>query len=358
MIWLFLIAASLQMGIGLAQSLFGAPVKEFFNVTRTISLGSLTIIRGREITDSIRSISTVIFGTLPNYNAYGIFIVIAWLTAYGLRFHGLHFGGRKGSSVFLALGFLCVVLSYSRSSMLVLLTGLAAGYYVAGYKRRALVIVASIAVGLAGLFYLGTKLAGQEIPVYGTNILFRWARAFRPGVIEPGEMANYRLFLLFIASARVISQSPLLGLGPGTFGSAMATWSGSTVYGRLGMREDFAALYGGDCNWATIIGQVGLLGLASFVFLIGAMIKLAAKTYRRTSDPFLKGLCFGHIGVVVAISLGSLFAGYFEGRYTSYYMWMGAGIVIALGRQYRPQAGSRFARRLLRPARLRSLPGA
>jgi hypothetical protein len=349
--WAFLSAAAIQIAIGLIEALSGGAAKQVFISGRTFTVGSMKITRGGSLPTAAYETSTAIFGTLQHYNAYGVFLALALLTALGLRTHGFRFGGRKGATLFIAAGFVCLVLSYSRSSMLALIAGQAVCWHISGKKRAARAVLLGTALAFVVLFYVGTFMRSADIPIYDTNILMRWVRVFQPQQMGAEELENYRLFLLVVVATRVFAKSPLLGIGPGTFGSAISSWTGSTVYEDLGMRIGEGVSFVNDSNWASIFGQVGILGGGAFLILLAVMIRYCITTYRRTSDRMLKGLCLACVGSIVVMSISSFFGNHFEGRYSAYYLWMIFGAVVALSKGSGLPRGPGVIRRILTPAR-------
>lgn len=73
-----------------------------------------------------------------------------------------------------------------------------------------------------------------------------------------------------------------------------------------------------------------------------------ARAYRRSSDPMLRGLCLGQIGLTVAMVLVAFFTSAFENRFTAYYYWAVSGLAVALARADGMPSGKGLLRRLLR----------
>ncbi len=357
MIGAYLAAAGLQIGVGLMQALVAGAVKEWFTGTHEVTIGNVGFTRGQNVMGAGRTLHTVIFGTMENYNVYGMFLAGAWLVAFAvLRSRASLLGSGRIWAV-VVLGFACVVLSFSRSSLLVLVVGSIVVSYLAGYRRWALSLAFVLLGGLGLIIYLGTQFSGQELPVLSNNILYRWVREFTPERLVWREAGNYRLFLLFVISMRVLSQSPILGLGPGTFGSALTLLPGQELYAKLGMNSEYAVLFAADSNWTTIMAQTGLVGLFCFALIVFGMAAYSARVLRRSSDPLLRGVCLAQIGLTALVVVAGFFGPFFESRPTSFYYWALSGMVVALASAQGLHGGRSWLARVTRPGWRSSIAG-
>lgn len=348
MVGAYLAAAAIQIAVGLAQVPASGAAKEWFMAKREVTIGNVDFTKGQNIMEVGTGLRTAIFGTMENYNGYAIFLTGAWLVAFAMARYRERPLGAGSMRIFLVLGLACVVLSFSRSSLLVLLTGSAVISYLAGSRKWALFVAFVLFSGIGFIIYLGAQFAGQELPVLSNNILYRWVREFTPERLVWHEAGNYRLFLIFVISVRILSQSPIFGLGPGTFGSALTMSSGEGLYEGLGMSADYAEVFAADSNWTTILAQTGLVGLICFLFVVFGMSAYSVRTFRRASEPLLKGLCLAQIGLTTLMVVAGFFGPFFESRYTSFYYWAISGMVVALAVSQGMPGGGSLLRRALR----------
>jgi len=340
-------AAAVQIGAGLTQVLTAGAAKEWFMATREVTIGNVSFARGQNIRGMGEGLYTAIFGTMQNYNGYGMFLAGAWLTAFAMIRSGAFGTDTRRLRLLLALGFVCVLLSFSRSSLLVLIVGSIVILYLTGRRRPALALSLFLVAGLGLVFYMGTHFAGREIPVFSNNMLYRWVREFTPERFVWNEAGNYRLFLLFVISVRVLHISPIFGLGPGTFGSALTLTPGEGLYEKLGMSPAYAMVFAADSNWTTIMAQTGLVGLFCFFFVATNTAAYSVKVLKRTSDPLLRGLCLAQVGLTTLMVLAGFFGPFYESRFTSFYFWVMSGLVVALARSEGIPSGRGIIRRLL-----------
>lgn len=343
---LLLAAVSIQIAIGLLQTLTGGAAKEWFTATREVSIGGVDFIKGQD-KGTGEGLATVIFGTLEDYNSYGHFMSLAWVAVFAISRSKGHFGWRKGLWAILMFTFLCVILSFSRSSLLIIVVGAAVVLYRSGSRKLSLAIVFALIGGLGLITFVGMRYSGSEIPVYSTSLFYRWVRPFTPERLALTDAGNYRLFLLLIVSVRVISQAPFLGLGPGTFGSGLTLTGRPEIYEGLRMNYEYAGKFAGDSNWTTIVAQTGIIGLLALCAFLFGMAAFCAGALRKSRDPVVKGLCLSQLGMTTAIVLAAFFSSAFENRFTSYYYWAISGLAVAAARAEGIASGRGRLRRLL-----------
>jgi hypothetical protein len=344
-VMIFFAAVALQIAVGLLQALTGGAAKEWFIVAKEVSVGGVDFVRGLE-SGTGRGLFTVIFGTLEHYNNYGHFMSLALVFAFAISSHKGILMGQKRLRAILVLALVCIVLSFSRSSLLIAIVGTVVVLFARGNKKAASAIVFVLLAGLGAIIYMGITYSGQDMPVYSTSFVYRWVRPFTPDRLALTDAGNYRLFLLFIVSVRAVSQSPLLGLGPGTFGSALTRTGNPEIYEGLGMNYEYAGKFAADSNWTTIVAQTGVLGILAIGFVVIGMAAYSVRVLRRTPNPVLKGLCLGQLAVTTVIILAAFFSPAFENRFTAYYYWAMSGLTVALARSDGFASGSGRLRRL------------
>lgn len=342
----FFAAVTLQIAVGLLQALTGGAAKEWFIAAKEVSVGGVDFVRGLD-KGTGRGLFTVIFGTLEHYNNYGHFMSMALVLAFAISSHKGCFMGPKRLWAILLLTLVCIVLSFSRSSLLIAVVGTVVVLFARGSKKTAFAILFILLAGLGAVIFMGTRYSGQDMPVYSTSLLYRWVRPFTPERLAFTDAGNYRLFLLFVVSSRAVSQSPVLGFGPGTFGSSLTKTGNPEIYEGLGMNYEYAGKFAADSNWTTIIAQTGLLGLLVFGLIVFGMAGYCYRALRRTANPMLKGLCLGQLAVTTVLILAAFFSSAFENRFTAYYFWVVSGLTVALARAEGMASGRGRLRRLL-----------
>jgi len=347
---IFFAAVAVQIAVGLLETVTGGTAKEWFIASRNVSVAGVEFVRGLD-RGTGRGLFTVIFGTLEHYNNYGHFMSMALVFGLAItRFRGRLLGG-KALRTMLLLILLCIVLSFSRSSLLIATLGSAVVFIASGSRRLGIAILVLLAIGLAAIVLVAPRYSGERVPVYSTNLLYRWVRPFTPERMTLSDAGNYRLFLLLVVSVRAVSQSPFFGFGPGTFGSALTKTNAPELYERLGMNYEYAGMFAADSNWTTIIAQTGLFGLLAFSLVIFGLAAFCYRAMRKSSDRALKAICLGQLAVTTAIVLAAFFSSAFENRFTAYYFWAVSGMAVSLARAHGVPSGRGRLRRLFRGGR-------
>ena len=88
-----------------------------------------------------------------------------------------------------------------------------------------------------------------------------------------------------------------------------------------------------------IWGEVGTLGLISWMGVFIAIIGMANVVRRRTKDPYVQAYAEGCIGMTVGMITLGFFGPYFEFRASMFYFWLLVGILVLYWREEK-QRGS------------------
>ena len=125
----------------------------------------------------------------------------------------------------------------------------------------------------------------------------------------------------------IVADHPLLGVGPGRYGGAVAAIVPSPVYeaystGLFGYRtvHDF---------WLHLVGETGVIGLTIFLGLIAGLVIRFTRAARSASGVAFVVLAGGATMLVVA-SLNSLTEMIFEGNMPSVLIWLVVGLASRL----------------------------
>jgi O-antigen ligase len=233
-------------------------LKSFLVVAAGLAIAALATGAGRGWRNAMT-------GLIPPYYNYTAFVLTAAAASAGAwAFHprGARGTQRMAALAFCALALVCLILARSRGSWL----GLGAALTVWSVRRFGPRALASIFVAAA---LLGGAIAGGFLPAPIEGILFK----------------NYRLHAdarprLWRAAAAIATESPWLGIGPGSFA--------------VGFRRRPVALDNGAARWAMSTGyahseplqaaaETGLAGMA--LWLLGAGAALRALFGLASDDP-------------------------------------------------------------------------
>jgi hypothetical protein len=323
--------ASVVFGIGLAQALIGPSLTEVLHVAET-KVGT-TVLRESVSSGVSLARGRYIFSTLGRYDMLGQYTVIILLLLLALY---LYYPRRRGILRWLILTTgICLLLTMSRQSWLAMYAALWSWALLSKKKWAIgllplLLLVPVTLVGMAYLFpHLVRYYPGSEL--VQATILTRSLEMFSSEYFEVSAYSAGRLYVLRYVGQRILQLVPLLGFGPGRFGSLTATYFQFSAAESLGMAEGQVRLVN-DVNWISILGQYGLIGTLAFLVMFVALWRYARRMYKRLSDPLAKSVALVCVGSIVAFLVLGFFGPNFEQRVISMYVWLIAGLTVALAR--------------------------
>lgn len=268
-----------------------------------------------------------VFATLGTYYALGTYLSIWALLALSW----LWATGRRIWSWAVALLLIGLFLSYSRQATLALLLGALACAWV---HRRARMIAVS-AVLIAGYLALGAYVYLADVPIPASNIDRPVQERFLAPFSRDYWITDYtfggRSYLLLEVGGRLLADAPWLGEGPGMFGTRASLLYRSPVYERL--KLETRNLF--DVYWIAVLGQVGLLGLAAYLWLLARLLAAARRQAALAVSAWDRGLCLGFFSLTVGVAAACFFGPSLSDRYLSLFFWLLAAWT-TVGREAHP----------------------
>lgn len=314
----------LEGAIGLAQSFIGLPASEFLKPTGQEFMGYEAGGTGQRIYDGYFNI----FGTMNRYNTFGAFMGMA--IVLGVAFYPRNNESRILLWAFYAVAGAGLLLANARGPWLGTIVAVWVIFAIQG-KTKAIVLplVGSL------LLYLALTLFVDQIVYYGWDqatglqrFLEPFSAEYRKNMANPyGRIYYMTQFPLDMLSYRF--STFLFGFGPGTLGVRPQDIYGLYALTPLGIMREWQ-FYVVDVNWAYILGQTGILGLAAFVWGLIRIFIPTFRAYRQEKDPFMQQLLLGYIGLFVYLILAACFFPTWEVRPVSLYFWLFTGIVVKM----------------------------
>ncbi len=265
------------------------------------------------------------YGTIGQPNSFAGYMNQAWPLAVGLALFAL-VGLRQGAArrpALLTLAFTSVaalltggalMASFSRGgwigAMAGLLALLGAAFALLPADLRRLVrrlLVAVVAVGVALLALGGGGLLPDAVEQRAISLV-RNLRLFdvRGVAVTPENFAVVERMAHLQAGWNMFRSRPLLGVGPGNYTVAYERTPGPDAppfsvrpwYGSRGHAHNY---------YLHIAAEAGLVGLAAYLLLIGAVMAQAVRAVRAARGWLWSGVAAGGAGVVVAVAAHNLF---------------------------------------------------
>jgi O-antigen ligase len=241
-------------------------------------------------------ISTRAYSIIQNPNGLGAFLLIGALVSLSLALAPGLPRIRRGW-----LGVACVaqlggvVVTFSRGAWIGLAAGLVA-LLILAYRRY---LAPLVAVGVVAWFVMPQAFINR--------LTFAFSSIYITKSLAFGRLYVWKMSLQHVAA------HPWFGLGLGTFGGTSAVTFG---YGRLWV----------DNFYLQLAAEGGLLLLGFFLWVLLRGAKGLVKGYETTHDPYLRALCAGTFGALVAVSVANVTASVWETLVVGVGFWFLAGL--------------------------------
>jgi O-antigen ligase len=184
-----------------------------------------------------------------------------------------------------------LVLTQSRGGYLGFAASVAIVIWFSGGKVRIIGTVAGM-IGLAAVVVspLGGRIRdGLQVPSFGGA----------PVQVTSDNFAAQEREAHWAAAVRMAEDSPLLGVGAGNFNER---YREETPVWRFRIPRGHA-----HSNYLQALAQAGLLGIVSYLGLLGMAIATIAKKLRNAPDPLSRSFAIGAAGVTAAVMVHGVF---------------------------------------------------
>lgn len=247
--------AGFVMAVGLLQAVLGPPMNQFLRIPDIVLNATAT----RKTSGFFVAHGRYIFSTLGRYDAFGIYALYILLLVVAYMLH--HRPRRRTWAWLAAATLICLVLTLSRQSWLAMYAALWCWVVLSRKKWAVMVlsvlVLVPVLIMLAAFFFpdLG-RYSGAE---QERTVLTRILSSVSDDYLRVSSGSGGRLFVLRYVSERILELAPVLGFGPGHFGTITAQYFGYSDAQLLGMEQKDVYLVF-DVNWVTLLGQYGALG--------------------------------------------------------------------------------------------------
>ncbi|NBS68922.1 hypothetical protein EBT31_08390 [bacterium] len=323
------VVAGVQITLGGLQAVTDGSLDTFLLPSERKTLGSIQLTEG---TTQFWDPGQRVFGTMGRYDQLGIFLAFVFLLIIAFLYDK-RLGSRTkiiGAAV-LALGIPVLVLTYSRSAWFGFLLGfLFLAIFLKKDKRvlagamLAPLIIVTYVVGSNFLVHTLTDTPEQTVTE-------RFFEAFSYERWRGEYVGLGRLYWIAETLRTVVPSAPIFGVGPGQYGGGAAAALGNTlVYDRLSLPFGVYGTGGYiDNNWMSLWGEMGTLGLATFLWFYVGLFVLCVRMAQEHEDKDVRALAGATAAVLVAFSVNAFLATYFEVRTMAPYVWVLGGWVVA-----------------------------
>jgi len=232
---------------------------------------------------------------------------------------------KKKSYLFFSILFILgALLSMRLKPIIGLLSALSVLFIlISGAKKvRIIFIIGLLILLFSGLF--GTRI----------SMLFE-ERAYT--YLEAPDLSKQARNVLYSTSLRIAKDFFPLGSGLGTFGGWIANLYYSPLYSQYGLTSIYGLERGGsfltDTFWPYITGQLGIIGIICFVWILISIFRNLIQVFRRVNDSFLKAFALGTLLVLVEALIESIADPIFLKPPQHFFIFASLGIACSLIRK-------------------------
>lgn len=295
----FLGLTIVEMVVGGIEIIGGNSARAFFSPALGWNSGT-PLATDRTLTDA----GTWIFGTLSDYNQFGLFMTLSCILALTLYF-------MKGSGKHLWMAIACalaVVLSFSRHSLLLLALAVSCLFFL----QRKKIPTASLVRGFFAVLVIGFALIGFG-KVFFAAYGGRLATAFSTDTLEGDPNANIRLYMTVELVPRFLTTYPFFGQGPLAPSDRIPVGEtdrslGPSLKAAPNLPGEVTFFFE-DIVWVVVLGLYGCIGLAAFWYVLW-FIAAAANRIRKkelgTEESLLAQACLASVFVFMVSGFFSL----------------------------------------------------
>ena len=276
-----------------------------------------------------------VFATMGRYDQLGTFLAFFGLIALGLLYEHAKIASRRYLATLMFALVVCLTLTYSRSSWFSFILG----FLIIGLwfkrDRRVAVVIGLLAAAAVSFFLYDRVVLRYLVDVPQQTIVERFYEAFSPERLKGEYYGLGRVYWWVNTPLVVVRSSPFFGVGPGQFGGgAAAALHNTSAYDKLGLPFGVYGTDGQiDCNWMSLWGETGTVGVMLYLLIFWALARTACRVYRRSEDPWTRGLALGFLGAEAAVAFQAFFGSYLEVRTLAIYFWLVGALIVVLGKR-------------------------
>lgn len=248
--------------------------------------------------------------------------------------HHTRWATASGLGVAAAMAF--VIMLPQRKVWYALLLFLGAGLLLSTSRRHVISLPFAFFI-CAWVFFPDSVVRMRRILSYGAIavvfaiLLFPVLRNYARGTMEEYvEFARSRdRYVLYEGAWDLSTANPLLGRGPGTYGSWTSVRSDSPVYWELGIERWVPTQYRNGAPYASYLGEGGFVGLALILAIFTVMSRRILELSRRVHRPYDRTLAAMVFIMFVDGVLETLVHPFFTGSIATYIFFGSFGLLEA-----------------------------
>ena len=321
-IYLMFYICIIECIIGILQLIGGSSITKFLSPV-DISIGDFT----QEVSLQGES-KFAIYATMGRYSVLALFLSL-WIPFMIAKMAEEKKYIHSKIKIILIVCFNCLalLLTYARQGVFGVILGTIVIAYLTKSKIFKLISIYGgvLISGFAIIVLATTTITANDV---SQDIVSRFLGALTLDNII-FDLTNYgRLYFMTVVTSKFLTSSPILGYGIGMYGSEPAITYNPSVYFELGIPIKFSM----DVFWVSVLGQVGILGVITWLTIYYISSKKAIRLYKNKESDFKSWFSIGYLGMIAVILLESFFSSNLNDRYQSFFFWVITAFLVVLNR--------------------------
>lgn len=287
----------------------------------------ITLLRHLMSGFSFESINRHLFPFFRNHVNYGAMLVCLLAIAYGVYQYVEDKKHKRWLQLFLIIGIVALIFSYSRGAWLALVGGCIAVWVIRKRMIGPLIITALLTVLISTVWLSTDKRYFRFAPDHDRTIFHTDFSQHMSATIALKDVSNAERFYRWVAGARMFAERPLTGFGPSTFYSNYRPYTVKRFETWVSNNPEHSTVHNYFLLTALEQGLIGLLIFCSLYFL---MLWRIQKIYHQLHSYFFRTVALTTGAILAMIGIINFMSDMIETDKIGSLFWLCLGMIIVL----------------------------
>ena len=288
----------------------------------------ITLLRHAVSGFSFESINRHLFPFFRNHVNYGAMLVCLLAVAFAAYNHTTNNKKyRKGLQIFMLIGIVGLIFSYSRGAWLALIGGLINVWVIRKRMIIPVIITALLAVLISTVWLSTDQRYFRFAPDHDRTIFHTDFSQHMSATIAFKDVSNAERFYRWIAGARMFAERPLTGFGPSTFYNNYKPYTVRRFETWVSNNPEHSTVHNYFLLTALEQGVIGLLIFCALYFL---MLWRIQKIYHQLHSYFFRTVAITTAAILVMIGIINFMSDMIETDKIGSLFWLSLGMIIVL----------------------------
>lgn len=288
----------------------------------------ITLLRHAVSGFSFESINRHLFPFFRNHVNYGAMLVCLLAVAFGAYQYTTHDKSyRKWLQIFIIIGIVALIFSYSRGAWLALIGGLVTVWVIRKRMITPVIITALLTVLISTVWLSTDQRYFRFAPDHDRTIFHTDFSQHMSATIAFKDVSNAERFYRWIAGARMFAERPLTGFGPSTFYHNYRPYTVRRFETWVSDNPEHSTVHNYFLLTALEQGLIGLLIFCSLYFL---MLWRIQKIYHQLHSYFFRIVTLTTGAILIMIGIINFMSDMIETDKIGSLFWLCLGMIIVL----------------------------